>query len=68
MSGTSAVTAVIYSGNAQSLNGFARDLLAHRTFYQSCHFFGTCVGFFPSCSYIYGRRLADCFPFQQIVS
>ena len=27
-SGTSAVTAVIYSGNAQSLNGFACDLLA----------------------------------------
>ena len=25
-SGTSAVTAVIYSGNAQSLNGLARDL------------------------------------------
>ena len=37
-SGTSAVTAVSYSGNAQSLNGFARDLLARRTLYQSCHF------------------------------
>ena len=47
MSGTLAVTAVIYLGNAQSLNGFARDLLARQTLYQSCHFFGTCVGFFP---------------------
>ena len=28
MIGTSAVTAVIYAGNAQSLNGLARDLLA----------------------------------------
>ena len=26
--GTSAVTAVLYAGNAQSLNGLARDLLA----------------------------------------
>ena len=28
-SGTSAVTAVIYSGTTQSLNGLARDLIAH---------------------------------------
>ena len=32
MSGTSAVTAVIYSGNAQSLNGLTRDLLACEPF------------------------------------
>ena len=31
MSGTSAVTALIYSGNSQSLNGLARDLLARAT-------------------------------------
>ena len=48
MSGTSAVTAVIYSGNAQSLNGLACDLLAHGTLYQSCHLRCSCVGFFPS--------------------
>ena len=36
-SGTSAITAVIYAGTAQSLNGLARDLLAHGTLYQSCH-------------------------------
>ena len=63
-SGTSAVTAVIYSGNAQSLNGLARDLLASRTLYQSCHLCAIRVVI----SMIYGRRLADCFPFQQIVS
>ena len=63
-SGTSAVTAVMYAGTAQSLNGLAHDLLAHGTLYQSCHLRCSCVGFFPlrSC------RLADCFPFQQIVS
>ena len=47
-SGTSAVTAVIYAGTAQSLNGLARDLLARRTLYQSCHWRCACVGFFPS--------------------
>ena len=31
-SGTSAVTSVIYSGNTQSLNGLARDLLAREPF------------------------------------
>ena len=31
-SGTSAVTAVIYSGNTQSLNSLARDLLAREPF------------------------------------
>ena len=36
-SGTSAVTAVIYAGTAQSLNGLASELLAYGTFYQSCH-------------------------------
>ena len=41
-SGTSAVTAVIYAGTAQSLNGLARELLAcellaHIILYQSCH-------------------------------
>ena len=36
-SGTSAVTAVIYSGTAQSLNGLAHHLIAHETLYQSCH-------------------------------
>ena len=29
-----AVTAVMYAGNAQSLKGLARDLLARRTLYQ----------------------------------
>ena len=37
MSGTSAVTAVMYMGTAQSLNGLARDLLARGTLCQSCH-------------------------------
>ena len=37
MSGTSAVTAVIYAGTSQSLNGLAGDLLACVTLYQSCH-------------------------------
>ena len=32
-SGTSAVTAVIYTGKAESLNGLAHDLLAHGTLY-----------------------------------
>ena len=32
-SGSSAVTAVIYAGTAQSLNGLACDLLAHETLY-----------------------------------
>ena len=32
MSGTSAVTAVMYAGTAQSLNGLARDLLASESF------------------------------------
>ena len=41
-SGTSAVTAVIYTGTAQSLKSLARELLAcellaHGTLYQSCH-------------------------------
>ena len=45
-SGTSAVTAVIYSGNAQSLSGLTRDLLASGTLYQSCHLRCSCVGFF----------------------
>ena len=31
-SGTSAVTAVMYAGTAQSLNGLARDLLASEPF------------------------------------
>ena len=47
MSGTSAVTAMIYAGNAQSLNGLARDFLARGTLYQSCHSRCSCVGFFP---------------------
>ena len=34
-SGTSAVTAVMYAGTAQSLNSLARDLLARGTLYQS---------------------------------
>ena len=34
MSGTLALTAVIYAGTAQSLNGLAPDLLAHVTLYQ----------------------------------
>ena len=63
-SGTSVVTAVMYAGTAQSLNGLARDLLACGTLYQSCHLRCSCVGFFPSRT----CRLADCFPFQQIVS
>ena len=37
MSGTSAVTAVIYAGTAQSLNSLARELFACGTLYQSCH-------------------------------
>ena len=42
MSGTSAVTAVIYAGTSQSLNGLAcellaSELLARGTLYQSCH-------------------------------
>ena len=37
-SGTSAVTAVIYAGNAQSLNGLAFDLLALGTLYLFCFF------------------------------
>ena len=45
---TSAVTAMIYAGTAQSLNGLARDLLACGTLYQSCHSHCSCVGFFPS--------------------
>ena len=44
MSGTSVVTAVVYTGTAQSLNGLAHDLLARGTLCQSCH---SCVGFFP---------------------
>ena len=32
VSGTSAVTAVIYAGTAQSLNGSTRELLAYATF------------------------------------
>ena len=36
-SGTSAITAVIYAGTAQSLNGLARELIARGTLYQSCH-------------------------------
>ena len=48
MSGTSAVTAVIYSGNAQSLNGLACALLARVTLYQSCRLRCSYVGFFPS--------------------
>ena len=44
-SGTSAVTAVMYAGTTQSLNGLARDLLARGTLYQSNHL---CIGFFPS--------------------
>ena len=63
-SGTSAVTAVMYAGTAHSLNGLACDLLAHGTLYQSCHLRCSCIGFFPS----HSCRLADCFPFQQIVS
>ena len=39
---------MIYAGNAQSLNGLARDVLAHGTLYQSCHSRCSCVGFFPS--------------------
>ena len=49
-SGTSAVTAVIYSGTAHSLNSLARDLIAPGTLYQSCHSHCSCVGFFPSSS------------------
>ena len=63
-SGTSAVTAVMYAGNAQLLKGLARDLLARRTLYQSCHLRCSYVGFFPSRS----CRLAECLSFQQIYS
>ena len=35
--GTSAVTAVMYAGTAQSLNSLAHDLLARGTLYQSCN-------------------------------
>ena len=63
-SGTSAVIAVMYAGNAQSSNGLACDLLARGTLYQSSHLRCSCVGFVPSRS----CRFADCFPFQQIVS
>ena len=56
-SGTSAVTAVIYSGTAQSLNGLARDFIAHGTLYQSCHSGCSCVGFFP-----WRLACSDCFP------
>ena len=54
-SGTSAVTAVIYVGTAQSLNNLARDLFARGTLYQSCH----------SCSVSSLRVVAcsDCSPF-----
>ena len=43
-SGTLAVTAVIYAGTSQSLNGLARELLvcellARGTLHQSCHSF-----------------------------
>ena len=62
MSGTLAVTAVIYSGNAQSLNGLPRDLLACVTPYLSSHLRCSCIGFFPLRSYIYGCRLVDHFP------
>ena len=37
MSGTSAVTAVIYAGTDQSFNGLARDILACGILYQSYH-------------------------------
>ena len=63
-SGTSVVTAVIYAGTAQSLNGLARDLLACGTLYQSCHSHCSCVDFFPSCS----CRLAATAFLWQIVS
>ena len=43
MSGTSAVTAVIYAGTTQSLC----ELLACATLYQSCHS-RSCGGCFPS--------------------
>ena len=33
--GTSAVTAVMYAGTAQSLNGLARDLLAREPFTEA---------------------------------
>ena len=35
----------MYSGTAQSLNGLARDLLAHGTLYQSCHLRCSCACF-----------------------
>ena len=63
---TSAVTAVMYAGTAQPLNGLARDRLARSTWnpYQSCYLCCSCFGFFPSRS----CRLVDCFPFQLLVS
>ena len=42
-SGTSAVTAVIYAGTAQSLNGLACELLVRGTLYHSCKL--TAIGF-----------------------
>ena len=50
-----------------SLNGLARDLLARGTLYQTCHSHCSCVGFFLRVV-LYGCGLAECFPFQHIVS
>ena len=38
MSGTSAITALIYAGTAQSLKSLARELLAHGTFTKKLSF------------------------------
>ena len=64
MSGTSAVTAVIYAGTTQSLNSLARDLLACGTLYQSC--LRVVPALVSSLRVV--AACSDCFPFQQIVS
>ena len=54
---------------SERVKRFAHDLLACGTLYQSCHLRCSCVGFYGSISMVSSlRRLAYCFPFQQIVS
>ena len=65
-SGTLAVTAVIYAGTAQSLNGLARDLLAWEPFTKPV--IRIVPALVSSLRIVAGLKATYCFPFQQIVS
>ena len=58
------MTAVIYAGTAQPLNGLASDQLALGTLYQICH--SRCSCLVSSLRVVAG--LQRLFPFQQIVN